>query len=143
MINPNAAPYLADRGIKLTVPFTYNGHDGVLIAQGGASNGFSLWIKEHVVHWTVTRNDTSSTVTAKDKLKSGQATLVVQQNKTGNVILYLNGSEIATGIVGGAFPSQPFDSLSVGQDSGSLVGPYETDMRYTDQVGPVEIQLLK
>ncbi|MFT7640393.1 MAG: arylsulfatase A-like enzyme [Pirellulaceae bacterium] len=143
IIAPNVAPYLPGRGLELTVPIAHNGKDGVLIAQGGASNGFALWIKDGFPQWTVKRNDQAKTIAGSKKLTSEAATLVVKQSKAGAVSLKLNASDIGNGSVGGAFLAQPFESLAVGQDDGTLVGAYDTKNRYTGKIGPVAIQLLE
>ena len=136
-------PYIADRGIDLTVPFSYNGKDGVLVAQGGASEGYSLWIKDGVPRWTVKRTDEGTTVVGTEKLSTGKHTLNVVQDKKGKAVIKLNGKEIAKGPVGGAFKVQPHDTLSVGADSGSPVTEYGKANKYPDEVGKVVIELLK
>ncbi len=143
VVASSAAPHLAGRGIELTVPLTYRGQDGVLIAQGGASHGYVLWLKDGVPHWTVTREDVAKTVACEEKLAAGDMTLLLRQTKAGAVTIELNGREISSGSVGGPFAAQPLDGLSVGQDSGSRVGAYESAQRYADKVGPVRIQLLE
>ena len=139
---PNA-PYLQDRGIELTVPFSYVGSDGVLVSQGGASNGFSLWIKDGIPQWTVQRNDVASHVAAKGKLSAGKATIVVRQTKSGDVTINLNGREVASGNVGGPFTAHPLDSLCVGKDEGSHVGPYHSNMIFSGDIGATDIRLIK
>jgi len=137
-----AAPYLPGRGIQLTVPVTWKGADGALIAQGGASNGYVLWLKDGRLHWTVTRNDQSTTVSGESKVPSGEFSVTVRQEKSGAVTISIADLEVAKGNVGGAFPAQPFDGLSVGQDAGSPVRELATN-RFADAVGPVQILLLE
>ncbi len=141
---PNTqAPFLQGRGIDLKVSFTCSGSDGVLVAQGGASEGYALWIKGGVPQWSVNRTDESVTVAGSEKLSPGKHTLHVIQDKTGAAVLKLDGQEIARGSVGGAFAGQPNDSLSVGSDSGSPVADYGKSNSYPDEIAQVEIQLLK
>ncbi len=138
----NQAPYIAGRGIEVAVTFAYTNRDGVLVAQGGASEGYALWIKEGVPQWTVKRTDEGITVAGRDKLTPGVQTLSVIQNKKGVAVLKLGGREIARGSVGGAFVMQPNDSLSVGIDSGSPVTEYGRFNSYPDAIEPVAITLI-
>ena len=137
-----AAPYLPGRGIQLTVPVTWKSSDGVLIAQGGASNGYVLWIDKGRLHWTVTRNDESRTISGESRIPSGDFTATVRQEKSGAVTISIADLEVATGNVGGAFLAQPFDALSVGQDTGSPVREFETN-KFADAVGPIQILLIE
>jgi hypothetical protein len=137
-----SAPYLPGRGIQLTVPLTWNGKDGVLIAQGGASNGYALWIKDGRIHWTVTRNDAATTVSAEDQVPIGQFTITVRQEKSGEVTIALDGRQAAKGNAGGPFLAQPFDGLSIGEDAGSQIREFATN-KYAGEIGPVQIFLIK
>ncbi len=137
-----SAPYLPGRGIQLTVSLTWNGTDGVLMAQGGASNGYALWIKDGHIHWTVTRNDAATTVSTEDQVPVGQSIITVRQEKSGEVTIAIDGRQAAQGSVGGPFLAQPFDGLSIGQDAGSQVREFTTN-KYADKIGPVETLLIE
>jgi len=139
----NKAPYLKDRGIEVNVTFTYSGKDGVLVAQGGASEGYSLWIKDGFPQWTVKRSDEGVTVAGSEKLSPGRHTLSVVQDKKGEAVLKLDQQQLAKGSVGGAFAAQPNDSLSVGIDSGSPVADYGKVKSYPDEIIQVTIELKK
>ena len=141
-VRSNNAPYLPGRGIRMTVPLTFNGKDGVLVAQGGASNGYALWIEDGRLHWTVTRNDAATTISSNGKLESGPCTVTVHQEKSGVATIAVNDLQVASGTVGGAFLAQPFDGLSIGEDAGSPVQRFKTN-KYADKAGPVQIQLIE
>ena len=137
-----SSPYLPGRGIQLTLRLTHNGQDGVLIAQGGASNGYALWIRDGLLHWTVTRNDVATTVSGKDQVPFGQFIVTVRQEKSGETTIALGDRQVAKGSVAGAFLAQPFDGLSVGEDAGSHVREFATN-RYAGKIGPVQISLIE
>ncbi len=65
------------------------------------------------------------------------------QGKDGMAMLKLDRKEIAKGSVGGAFATQPNDSLSVGSDSGSPVTDYGKSKSYSDEISQVSIELKK
>jgi hypothetical protein len=139
----NKAPYIQGRGIEVNVAFSYSGSDGVLVAQGGASEGYALWVKDGIPQWTVKRTDEGTTIAGGNKLSSGKHSLSVVQDKKGMAVLKLDGKEIAKGSVGWSFKMQPHDTLSVGIDSGSPVTDYGKSKRYTGDIDQVEIKLLK
>ncbi len=143
-IVPSASsPYLVGRAIELTAKFNYANRDGVLVAQGGASHGYALWIKDGCPQWSIARDDKVSTVSANKKLAPGKQILMVTQTKTGSVTIKSNGNDLATGKVPGAFIEQPLDSLSVGMDSGSQVTSYGRAKAYPEELEPVVIRLTK
>ncbi|MDA0282394.1 MAG: sulfatase, partial [Planctomycetota bacterium] len=107
-VTTGMAPFLPGRGIRLTVPLSYSGNDGVLIAQGGASNGYVLWIKGGLLHWTVTRNDVAATISSEGKLPLGRITATVRQDKSGEATIALDDQQVAKGSVNGSFLAQPF-----------------------------------
>ena len=141
-VKAESAPYLPARGIQLTVPLTCRGNDGVLIAQGGASNGFALWIKNGILNWTVTRNDVPTTVSGNSRIPDGQHTVTVRQEKSGKATIAIEDLLVGEGNVGGPFLAQPFDGLSVGEDTGALVREFFVN-KYVDSIGPVQISLIE
>ena len=141
-VKAESSPYLPARGIQLTVPLTWRGNDGVLIAQGGASNGYALWIKDGILNWTVTRNDVPTTVSGNSRIPDGQHTVTVRQEKSGKATIAIEDLLVGEGNVGGQFSAQPFDGLSVGEDAGALVREFLTN-KYMDSIGPVQISLIE
>lgn len=141
-VKAESSPYLPARGIQLTVPLTSRGNDGVLIAQGGASNGYALWIKDGILNWTVTRNDVPTTVSGNSMIPDGQHTVTVRQEKSGKATIAIEDLLVGEGNVGGQFSAQPLDGLSVGEDAGSLVREFLTN-KYVDSIGPVQISLIE
>ncbi len=98
--------------------------DGVILALGGASHGFSLYLKEGVPCLTVRAGGELLVARSTQKLPLNEWTHVVGTLKdTGEVVVFVDGKPAATA-PGGAVQSKPADGLSVGADSGSLVGDY-------------------
>ena len=80
----------------------------MLIAQGGASNGYALWIKNGILNWTVTRNDVPTTVSGNSRIPDGQHTVTVRQEKSGKATIAIEDLLVGEGNVGGPFLAQPF-----------------------------------
>jgi arylsulfatase A-like enzyme len=98
--------------------------DGVIIAQGGASHGFSLYLKEGVPQFAIRSRGKLSTVSGKEKLPPGEwAHLVGVLNPRAEIHLRVNGKDVGAA-QGGPIAVKPADGFSVGDDPGSKVGDY-------------------
>jgi len=96
--------------------------DGVIIAQGGGSHGFALYLKEGMPQFAVRSRGALSVVSGKEKLAPGEWThLAGVLNARGELHLRVNGKHAAM-TKGGAIAVKPADGLSVGDDTGSKVG---------------------
>ena len=141
--NIKGLPYLAKRGIEITVPFTYEGRGGVLIAQGGASEGYAFWIKDGQPRYSVTRSDVLKHVETSHKLAPGKHVLTVKHQPSGQAQILLDGKVVGSGNVGGAFVTQPREGLNVGADAGSPVTNYGGNSKFSSAIGEVKLKLLK
>jgi arylsulfatase A-like enzyme len=98
--------------------------DGVIIAQGGGSHGFALYLRDYVPQFAVRSRGTLSVVSGKEKLAPGAwVHLIGGLNARGEIQLRVNGKLVSTA-KGGAIAARPADGLSVGDDTGSKVGAY-------------------
>ena len=98
--------------------------DGVLIAQGGESHGFALYLKDGLPQFAVRSRGALSVVTGKEKLAPGEwAHLTGALNARGEIHLRVNGKDVGMA-KSGAIAAKPADGLSVGDDTGSKVGAY-------------------
>jgi arylsulfatase A-like enzyme len=98
--------------------------DGVVIAQGGGSHGFSLSLKDGVPQFAVRSRGKLFVVAGKEKLPIGKWThLAGVLNARAEIHLRVNGKDIGM-TRAGAIAAKPADGLSVGDDTGSKVGGY-------------------
>jgi hypothetical protein len=98
--------------------------DGVLLAQGGASHGFVIYLKDARPHFAVRSGGTLAMVAGSEKLQLGQwAHLAGVLNARGELHLRVDGKDVATA-KSGAIVSRPADKLEIGNDSGSHVAEY-------------------
>jgi arylsulfatase A-like enzyme len=134
-------PQLDPSGIALTVGGwckPANGN-GVLIAQGGISQGYSLYLKDSVLVFAVRAGMTLKTAKG-PKLENDQWTHVAASlDNNGLVQLMVNGKAVGKLTKVGLVGSRPADGLSVGADSGSLVGEYETTSPFQGQLEDVRL----
>ncbi len=137
----NAAPDLRNRAITITADFDAPKGDGVILAQGGTRHGLSLSIHGGKLVFflrgpgDVTRVELpgpfEGPVQAKAKLaRDGQVTLSA-------------GGKVASAKRSGPLQTNPADGLSVGDDGGPPVGPYETAVPFKGALRSVHITLGK
>jgi arylsulfatase A-like enzyme len=115
--------------------------DGVILAQGGESYGFSLYIKDRRPHFAI-RSDSGLYETASPhQLKEGQAThLAGELRADGTIHLYIDGREVASAS-SAIIAATPSDGLSVSKDTGSAVGAYESEFPYTGNLRDIRVYI--
>ena len=98
--------------------------DGVIIAQGGGSHGFALYVKDGLPQFAVRSRGTLSVVRGRAILAPGQwSHLTGLLNARGEIHLRVNGQHVGMA-KSGAIAAKPADGLSLGDDTGSKVGAY-------------------
>jgi len=92
----------------------------VILARGGKSQGYALWLKEGRPAFTVTVG--SKPVTAKAKVPlTDWATLTGVLTVDRKVLLFVNGKLAGTASLRSLIQSDPNDTMQIGADSGSPV----------------------
>jgi len=115
-----------------------SGGHGVLIAQGGESQGYSLFLRDGIPTFAV-RNGSLVTLKSPETIPIGEwahVAAVLDHHK--QIKLFVNGRQVATR---SAQPigARPFDALSIGGDSGSQVAPYGTPAQFTGLLEDVRL----
>lgn len=136
----NAAPDLKNRTITVVAEFDGTKEDGVIAAQGGTAQGWSLsqeagklvfFIRSGEVTRVELPGPFEGAVQAKAELAAD-----------GKVSLSAGGQE-AGGKREGLLEKNPVDGLSIGDDSGPPVGPYQKAAPYQGAIRSVRIGLGK
>jgi hypothetical protein len=117
-------------------PFTVGAYcqpaaaDGVLVAMGDKSNGFSLYLKGGVPHFAIRSNGELMHVVADDPVVMHQwVHLAGAIDTQGRLRLIVNAWPVSD--VSGKFLSQkPDEPFCAGADMGSAVGDYSTPMHW-------------
>ncbi len=123
------APMVANRAWAVNASIE-NATDGVVVAQGGSSLGWSLYIANGKPAVAVRSNGRLTVAVSKDKLPEGKVSLTASLSKRGKLTLTVNGKTAAKVDAGGPIPSMPLDGLDVGTDTAGLVGEYtQTDFK--------------
>ena len=112
---------------------------GVLIAQGGESQGYSLYLQNNTLVFAVRAEGVLKQVRG-TRIALGEWTHVAAiLNANGQAQLYINGKPAGKQRKVGFVSARPADGLTVGEDSGSLVGKYESPQPFSGGLDDVRL----
>jgi putative membrane-bound dehydrogenase-like protein len=113
--------------IRMMVSKANDPLNGVLVAQGNNTNGYSLYIYEDALHFVVAQDEKQTIISSKKGLPEEQFTIDATLVEDGTMSLKINGNEIGKGKTKGLFPSELTPrSVRVGRNDGrNVVGKYE------------------
>jgi arylsulfatase len=114
--------------------------EGVIIAQGGVTHGYTLYVKDGKPAFGMRHQGKMTTITGNTPLPEGACTISAILTVSGNTVLKVNGEEIARTKVPGPITT-PADGLTVGQDGGDPVGPYQGPQQFQGKIDKVTIKL--
>ena len=135
------SPQVTGRSITIDAEITKSAADGVIVAQGGAADGYSLYMKGGRATFAVRRQKQLTVITAPAVLPAAPVSLSAALAKDGSVTLSVSGTLVATGKAGGTLTRMPADGLQVGQDEKGAVGEYDSPFPFSGGIGRVSIRL--
>lgn len=114
-------------GIQMIISKAENPLDGVLVAHGNSTNGYSLYIYQDALHFAVAQDDQLKIISSKKNLPEEQFTIDASLIEDGSMSLKINGEEVAKGKTKGLFTTELTPkSVRVGRnDSKNVIGKYE------------------
>jgi arylsulfatase A-like enzyme len=136
------APAIAGRGFTITARFSATSPDGVIVAQGGASHGYTLFLQGGKLTFALRRHGELHSVTAKEASPI-QPTVVAGVDSSGLITLSLNGQTVARHQAPGPVAVMPGGGLQVGSDDGSPVGTYAGPNKFGGAIDSLVIELLE
>ena len=128
-----ATPQIANRPLRISCHVIPESRNGVILAQGGRQNGYSLHLEDGRPVFSV-RIREQLFVTKATTAPEGRFSLEATLAKDGAMRLSINGREAAKGMASGLIPAQPMDELSIGEDTQTAVGDYFAPNRLTGKV---------
>jgi arylsulfatase A-like enzyme len=140
-LSSESGPFVEKRPIRVSVEIRKPGTDGVLLAQGGSAEGYSLYVKDGLLTFATRRGGKLSAVATEQKLADAVTTIGLRLTRDGEVTLTADGKTVATGSLAGSMMQQPIDGLQVGSDTGGAVGDYEQPFPFNGEIGNVTIEL--
>jgi len=138
-LNRETGPYVAGRSLEIQANLKSTG-EGVIVAQGGEADGYSLYIRNRRLHFTTRIRSRITTVTSTEKIQPGAAVILARFLKTGEITMTGAGTK-ASGKAAGPLAVQPIDGLQVGRDTGGPVGTYQAPFTFTGEIITVDLHV--
>ena len=127
-------PEVVGRGLDLSVELSTPARNGVLVAQGGGAQGWSLAFKDGALIFSLRKDRQLETVQSNDPALASAKSLRAVLGLDGSVRLLAGEREVATGKTSGPLTSQPKEGLQVGRDLGVAVGDYPVPFAFEGQI---------
>ncbi len=135
----DTAPFVQRRGFHVIAEADVAG-DGVIVAQGGATHGWTLYVQEGELRFAITVNGERKEIVNSGIKPSGPTQIKCHLAKSGDFSMVV-GDQVAEQKFGGPLVSQPIDGLQVGSDGGGNVGRYESPFMFNGEVSKVVIEI--
>lgn len=134
------APYVVGRTIEVRVEVAKAARKGVLVAQGGSADGWSLFLDRGELCLAF-RRDGKLTVVRGSETPASFKTVEARIGKDGEARFAADGHELARGPVPAPLERMPIDGLQVGRDRGGAVGEYRAPFKFAGEIEGVLIEL--
>ena len=123
-LDSEAAPNVEKKPFTVACEVETSQRDAVIVAHGGLSVGYALYLKEGRVAFALrTGPDAVTEIVAPDAL-AGAASIVAKVSQSGAMTLRIGGQVVASGQAPGLLGRQPAEAFSVGCDAAKPVTAY-------------------
>ena len=99
--------------------------DGVVLARGGNSQGYALYLKQGQPHFAVRSDGTLSSVRAEQRVTGRWIHLVGMITPEKELRIYVNGELAGAAVALEFVTGEPQEAMEIGADEGSAVGDYQ------------------
>ena len=134
------SPMIAKKPFEVEVHIEKQG-EGVLVAQGGDTHGWVLFVKDNIAHFSLSLGGKVETVKAKEKLAEKDGKVLATLNSKGIVELSSGKRTLGNGKVSSLVKEMPLDGLQVGRDEGGTVGDYKDAFDFNGKIKKVRIKI--
>ncbi len=114
--------------------------EGVIVAQGGAAQGFSLFLKDGRPHFVIRIGDVLYSIEG-TRLTPGEHLVMAKLDQDGTLTLEVDQKSAAAPVAGKLLARMPADGLDVGRDGNAAVGPYPAPFAYPGKITSVVIDI--
>ncbi|MEW9808674.1 sulfatase-like hydrolase/transferase [Mesorhizobium marinum] len=150
-----AAPNTKNKSHTITADIVVpdGGSEGVIVAEGGSSAGFALFMREGKLVYHYNWFDEERTEVVSEKaLPAGEVKVKMEfaydgqkdeLGKGGTATLFVNDEKVGSAMIEKTVPGRfGIDTFGVGEDTGSpVVNTYSPPYRFTGEIKAVEIDL--
>ena len=137
------APATGARAFQISAEIVQFAKSGVILAQGGTAEGFTLYIEASKPVFAIRRGGKLTSIAAKEALAPNAAAIKLEAalDIDGSMTLSIDGKKVAEGKAPGLLTRTPTDALSVGQDTNAAVGDYTAPFKFEGKLGKVRLEL--
>ena len=137
----SAAPQIAGHGFQISARIDSTAPKGVILAQGGAANGYALFVHDGKLALALRVQRALTIITAGKPLEPGARKITAQLAADGKVTLSVDGEKVGEGKAS-LIPKQPGEGLNVGGDGKNAVGEYEAPNEFGGKVENATVSIL-
>ena len=125
-IEADEAPQIVGKNLLITCQVKPKSSNAVIVAQGGKTVGYSLYLTDGIPSFAVRENGQLHVVTAAEAPAPGKTYgIEAQLQGDGTMTLSIDDQPAAKGKAAGLFSKQPQEAMCVGFDSGAPVAKYK------------------
>jgi len=135
------APRIAGKAFGVRAALASTAANGVIVAQGGSSQGFALYVKGRRPALALRVNGSITSIAGPEPLPEGPVEVSARVGAAGELSLAVGGATVAEGRAPAPIPRMPLDGLQVGRDDGGAVGPYRTPFAFGGKIDEVVIRI--
>jgi arylsulfatase A-like enzyme len=139
-VPPARAPLIARRALEISAEIEPAGSEGVVLAQGGAAQGYAIYLTKGKLAFAVREGGELTTIRAKDPLGNGHFLVQATLHEDGKLFLLVDGKQVAQGKAAGPIPQQPKAGFSVGTSGRGAVGDYVAPDPFSGKVSNVRVK---
>ena len=134
-----SAPQVAGKPLTIACEVETTAHDGVIVAHGGATVGYTLYLKDgHVVFALHNPNHDIVRITSSAAF-TGKANIEARIAADGTMMLTLDGKPAASGKADGPLSRPPVENFCVGHDDKVAVDDYDGKARFNGSIRSLKI----
>jgi arylsulfatase len=134
------SPAIAGHSFSITAKFDAQKANGVIVAQGGLAQGYSLFLQDGKLVFALRRNNQLFKASTTQSVVGGH-NVVAKLTPDGTMTINLDGVLAATAKAPGPLTIMPTDGLNVGSDTGGLVANYGANNQFSGTIENVIIEV--
>ena len=138
-LEAGAAPQVAGKPLTITCEIEAKGSHGVLLAHGGATVGYALYLKDNRVVFAVRSGAANITRVTADESPAGRIAIEARLAADGTMTLTVNGRTTATGKASGTLDRQPQEDFCVGHDNRVPLDAYDGKTRFAGCIEKLKV----
>jgi arylsulfatase A-like enzyme len=140
-LDKDASPQVAQHAFNISAQIESTEPKGVIVAQGGAGQGYSLYVQDGKLSLALRVKRQLTVITATKPLEGGRHQVAAQLAADGKVTLTVDGATVGEGQAS-VLAAQPNEGLTVGSDGNSSVGEYPAPNTFAGQVQDAKVTTL-